>query len=141
MDIINFFCKDLKKIIISYIPPDKSKYNNVLKELEQLIIYTFYTLDEQPDEDEYISDDIINNIKNEKYINEFSEFQNLKNLVNIQIKNPTYNIKDCIKYLYNKKFIYVPKFKSSFNRYIVKVYGDIEEADIDDLYYLNSRIY
>ena len=99
MDIIHLFIPDLQKLILSYIMPDKTNFNKVIKELEQLIIYTYFTTEEEESE---FAELILKELEYCKYITELSELQNVKNIVNVQILNRNYNKIQCVKYLLNR---------------------------------------
>ena len=139
MDIINLFIPDLQQLILSYIP-DKTNFNKVIKELEQLIIYIYYTTEEEEAE---ISELLIKELKCYKYITELSEQQHIKNIVNIQIINKKYNKIECVKYLLNRKTLKIPNFKGRLNKFRIRLYASIrdEDLDLEDVYYLDNKFY
>ena len=140
MDIIKLFIPDLQKLILSYIMPDKTNFNKVIKELEQLIIYTYFTTEEEESE---FAELILKELEYYKYITEITEQQNVKNIVNVQILNPNYNKIQCVKYLLNRKIVKIPNFRGKLNKFKVRLYGNISDKDIDleDIYYLDNKFY
>jgi len=140
MDIIHLFIPDLQKLILSYIMPDKTNFNKVIKELEQLIIYTYFTTEEEESE---FAELILKELEYCKYITELSELQNVKNIVNVQILNRNYNKIQCVKYLLNRKIVKIPNFKGRLNKFRIGIYANIRDIDLelDDIYYLDNKFY
>jgi hypothetical protein len=140
MDIIHLFIPDLQKLILSYIMPDKTNFNKVIKELEQLIIYTYFTTEEEESE---FAELILKELEYYKYITEITEQQNVKNIVNVQILNPNYNKIQCVKYLLNRKIVKIPNFKGRLNKFRIGIYANIRDIDLelDDIYYLDNKFY